>query len=707
MMQEPMRTVAICARGLRRTGRTCSAGALTALALAVVPAAADATTITKTVTAGADSEVRSGKPNQNFGTGSTLAVDQDPMSESYLKFDVAGVSGTVSSARLRLRITDATKNGPYVRSTGSAWAETSLTYGNRPAATSPALDNRAAVSAGAWVEYDVTRAVSGDGAYSFALTADSKDGMDFAARENATYPPQLRITYDDGSTPAPAPTPAPDTSAPTAAVLQPASGAVYTTAGTQNIQVDVRDDVAVTKVEFMDNGRVVATQSGAPYGYAWSFSAADNGAHSWTVRATDAAGNATSSAPVDVSVDIPAPAPSPAPAPTGTTYYLDAVGGSDTNSGTSAQSAWKTLSKATAATLSPGDTLLLNRGQSWTGTLTMAESGSAAAPVTVAAYGTGSAPSISGASTCITLSGSYIRLADLQIGGCSWAGVEIRGAGNLVERNLITGNAAGVDVKAGATSNRVLNNEIKDNNRMSVLTSTPTDDDSGAFGVLLKGDGTEVAYNTISGSDAFSYDYGRDGAAVEIYGAQGSNIHHNAARDNDAFSELGNSRSADNLYAYNVVTSSLATSVFLVTRGAQSSWGPVLRTTLENNTVRLTGSSSQGVVCHAGCSTDILRMRNNIVGAVAKAIYADARPDEDTSVFFAGPVQTTMGPNSRIADPQFVDAAGGNLRLSASSPAVDRGVAVGQSKDLDGVAVPLDGNGDGVSLPDIGAYERH
>ena len=32
---------------------------------------------------------------------------------------------------------------------------------------------------------------------------------------------------------------------------------------------------------------------------------------------------------------------------------------------------------------------------------------------------------------------------------------------------------------------------------------------------------TDVSFNTISGSDAFSYDYGRDGAAVEVYGATG------------------------------------------------------------------------------------------------------------------------------------------------------------------------------------------
>lgn len=70
---------------------------------------------------------------------------------------------------------------------------------------------------------------------------------------------------------------------------------------------------------------------------------------------------------------------------------------------------------------------------------------------------------------------------------------------------------------------------------MSVNTSTPTDDDSGAFGVLLNGNETVVAYNTISGHDAFSYDYGRDGCAIEIYAGRDNVIHHNEASDNDCF----------------------------------------------------------------------------------------------------------------------------------------------------------------------------
>jgi 3-phytase len=402
----------------------------------------------------------------------------------------------------------------------------------------------------------------------------------------------------------------------------------------------------------------------------------------------------------------PTPTSSPPPGARGTIYYVDSRKGSDANPGTSPQVPWRTLAKANSVVLAPGSSVLLARGSSFRGPLRPSGSGASDDPAVLAAYGTGPAPVVRDSSTCVGVSGSHVVVRDLEVRSCTWAGIEVSGSANTIERNLVSDTAAGVYLKPGARSNRVLRNRLIDNNRMSVLTSTSSSDDSGAFGVLLRGDSNEIAHNTISGSDAFSYDYGRDGAAIEIYGGVDNHIHHNTAVDNDAFSELGHSRSSGNVFAYNEVRSSLDTSVFLVTRGAKSSYGPVMRTKVYNNSVLLTGASSQGFVCHAGCGPDILTMRNNIVQAVAKVGYADAPLDEDNGVYWGGKRQFVLGPRSLVAAPRFVDGTAGNLRLQPSSPAVERGARLPYDRDLDGLPTPVDGNGDGVAMTDAGAYER-
>jgi parallel beta-helix repeat protein len=393
--------------------------------------------------------------------------------------------------------------------------------------------------------------------------------------------------------------------------------------------------------------------------------------------------------------------------PVSSTYYLDAVNGSDSNAGTSQTGAWKSLQKATNATLQPGGHVRLKRGQTFVGELKIGESGTTQLPIVVGAFGDGPQPIITAGGDCVEISGSNVVVHGVQLHDCSWAGVQFAtGASfNLVAGNLITGNIAGVQVDSGASNNRVIGNQIIDNTKMSRLSSEPANDDSGAFGVLLNGDMNEVAYNVISGHDTFSYDYGRDGAAVEVYGGQSNRIHHNLGLDNHAFSELGNSRSSGNSYVYNVVTSSLANAMFIVTRGPLDGHGPILGTSLVNNTVVLTGADSQGFVCHAGCDSSILSVHNNIIQASWKAGYADGAISEDHNLYYRGQVQFTIGPNSMIGDPRFTDPAGGILNLRADSPAIDAGVLTSETRDFEGRTVPLDGDGDQSAVTDIGAYE--
>lgn len=102
------------------------------------------------------------------------------------------------------------------------------------------------------------------------------------------------------------------------------------------------------------------------------------------------------------------------------TYYVDATGGSDSNAGTSAATAWQTLTKVNSiAAFAAGDAILFARGRTWTGQLAPKGSGSAGAPIKIGAYGSGAAPLLNGAgvlpATVWLKNQNHWEIADLEI----------------------------------------------------------------------------------------------------------------------------------------------------------------------------------------------------------------------------------------------------------------------------------------------------
>jgi len=79
-----------------------------------------------------------------------------------------------------------------------------------------------------------------------------------------------------------------------------------------------------------------------------------------------------------------------------TTYYVDATNGNDNNSGTSPESAWKTINKVNNSYFYPSDSILFKRGEVWREQLIIPSSGSPGNPITFGAYGSGDNPIING-----------------------------------------------------------------------------------------------------------------------------------------------------------------------------------------------------------------------------------------------------------------------------------------------------------------------
>jgi hypothetical protein len=124
--------------------------------------------------------------------------------EAFLKFDVSGsgganINGTVNSAKLRLWITTTVSGSTTsVYAADNNWAESTLTWTNRPRQTTLLKAQANPVGVNTSVDFDVTSYISGAGTFSFKLTSDSTGDITFDSSEG-THPPQLVLNYSDSS----------------------------------------------------------------------------------------------------------------------------------------------------------------------------------------------------------------------------------------------------------------------------------------------------------------------------------------------------------------------------------------------------------------------------------------------------------------------------------------------------------------------------
>lgn len=79
-------------------------------------------------------------------------------------------------------------------------------------------------------------------------------------------------------------------------------------------------------------------------------------------------------------------------------YFVDRLSGNDNNTGLSG-SPWQTISKVNGFSFAPGDRIFLNKGNTWTETLTPKTSGTSLNPITFDTYGSGAMPIFDGGNT--------------------------------------------------------------------------------------------------------------------------------------------------------------------------------------------------------------------------------------------------------------------------------------------------------------------
>ena len=167
------------------------------------PAAPPPSTTLGPFRASHDASVKEASPTANFGTSTSLNSDSGTgvAMESYLRFTVSGVgTRTVKSAKLRLFVpSDGTADGPGVYACTDlacdSWTETSITWNTRPSRAVAATADVGAITAGNFVEWDVTPLITGDGTFTLVIgPTPTTDGVIFSSDEATTNQPQLVVT---------------------------------------------------------------------------------------------------------------------------------------------------------------------------------------------------------------------------------------------------------------------------------------------------------------------------------------------------------------------------------------------------------------------------------------------------------------------------------------------------------------------------------
>jgi len=289
--------------------------------------------------------------------------------------------------------------------------------------------------------------------------------------------------------------------------------------------------------------------------------------------------------------------------------------------------------------------------------------------------------------------------------GYQGGGVSIDNASPTITHNVIqnstAGDGGGIGVYFG--SPLIAENVIQGNYAQF----------GGAI-AIVGGSNAQILQNTII------HNTGGDGAGFELFGAGNVLIRNNHVVSNIASGQGGGFwivNESDEVIVQNLIAKNGAPSgsqVYSLIPQSQMGFA------LINNAI-VGGSGADAAVIADGFNTNVLIV-NNIISApkdqaalLCNPIYQDGPPivmNNDAfnpEVAYGDSCSGFGGSNGNVSvNPKFKDRAKQDYRLRATSPVIDAGTNSAPNlpkKDFAGKPRIVDGNGDGQSVVDMGAYE--
>lgn len=410
------------------------------------------------------------------------------------------------------------------------------------------------------------------------------------------------------------------------------------------------------------------------------------------------------------------------------TYYIDATNGLDSNTGLSSDNAWQSLSKASGSSVSSGDTILLKRGETWTGQTLTPKSGTY-----IDAYGSGTKPTIDGNSAVtrsISITASNVSVSNVIVKGATSNIVFSNASGTILNDIDSVGAPIAFRINAGtATLNRctssnatsasfffdggtsTVNNSISSTVTGSVgsgngfrLSSSAVVTCNNCTAVGSQEDGFSISNTTtLTCNKCLSYNNGSTSSASS---GDGYTSHDTSTLNIHSSIGYGNYKAG------------------VAVTGASS--GEILNSSFYNNVESTTGTGwdNGGDVGIGINATGTWVVKNNITEGhpvefqiTAAAISGGANITSDYNDFYdslggtafdynntfynLSGFKTASGTDSHSIhlNPLFSDISNNIFTLQSASPAINAGTDVGLTTDFAGNIVPYD------SIPDMGAYE--